>query len=582
MQEFLKECRVAQEQISSNIPWATFHAEQRQSGQHGESEEERLLADLLVANGELLDVLKMYDDLENQEKRDREKAEHKLRALEAITSFAPTPAESVLVDRIFSLADPQNSGSIRPDAAHHIFMGTNLPHGTLQTIWDIANVEENPMYGKYCVGIAVRLVGHVQNGAELDEELITRAGPVALITGLDEAQSPNHSGIVRSGTFTASSSRPPLPHALSDLPPLTEQDRQKFLTIFNRSGPENSALNGVRAREVLMKSRLPTDVLGQIWDLADIQSRGYLDAPAFTVAMYLVQACMSGQLNTIPPVLPQSVYEQAALSAPHAVLDAHYGTPGPSTNRGSPSSARVSSPSMAAAPEANTSTESSLIDLSEEVEGLQPPLTMPIPSIAGTPLDSVTIPPPGLSMPRSPLSPSVSTIFRLPPIPSSTSGAVSVFQATSDVIPEGWNWDVSPADKAGSDKFFETLDPWKQGFVEGDAAVTFLSKSKLSPAVLAHVWDLADINCDGKLTKEEFAVAMYLIRGKLAGKEIPDQLPPSLIPPPDLPEVILAPTTPPQTHTAPATPAVTAHEPARSGTPPPAYEESLDALEDTV
>lgn len=44
----------------------------------------------------------------------------------------------------------------------------------MQAVWDIANVEENSMYGKYCVGIAVRLVGHVQNGAELDPELITR------------------------------------------------------------------------------------------------------------------------------------------------------------------------------------------------------------------------------------------------------------------------------------------------------------------------------------------------------------------------------------------------------------------------
>ena len=94
--------------------------------------------------------------------------------------------------------------------------------------------------------------------------------------------------------------------------------------------------------------------------------------------------------------------------------------------------------------------------------------------------------------------------------------------------------------------------------------------------------DLADINCDGKLTREEFAVAMYLIRGKLAGKEVPERLPPSLVPPPNLPEVVLAPTTPPQTHTTPATPVLTAHEPARSSTPPPAYVESLDVPEDVA
>ena len=44
----------------------------------GESEDEGLLAELLATNEQLLDALKMYDDLLNQEQRDREKAEHKV------------------------------------------------------------------------------------------------------------------------------------------------------------------------------------------------------------------------------------------------------------------------------------------------------------------------------------------------------------------------------------------------------------------------------------------------------------------------------------------------------------------------
>ena len=43
--------------------------------------------------------------------------------------------------------------------------------------------------------------------------------------------------------------------------------------------------------------------------------------------------------------------------------------------------------------------------------------------------------------------------------------------------------------------------------------------------------DLADLNNDGRLTRDGFAVAMHLIIGKLAGKDIPSALPPSLIPP---------------------------------------------------
>lgn len=43
--------------------------------------------------------------------------------------------------------------------------------------------------------------------------------------------------------------------------------------------------------------------------------------------------------------------------------------------------------------------------------------------------------------------------------------------------------------------------------------------------------DLGDLNNDGRLTRDGFAVAMHLIEKKLAGGEIPAQLPPSLIPP---------------------------------------------------
>jgi epidermal growth factor receptor substrate 15 len=43
--------------------------------------------------------------------------------------------------------------------------------------------------------------------------------------------------------------------------------------------------------------------------------------------------------------------------------------------------------------------------------------------------------------------------------------------------------------------------------------------------------DLADIRREGKLGKDEFAVAMFLINNKLAGKDLPTMLPQSMIPP---------------------------------------------------
>lgn len=56
-------------------------------------------------------------------------------------------------------------------------------------------------------------------------------------------------------------------------------------------------------------------------------------------------------------------------------------------------------------------------------------------------------------------------------------------------------------------------------------------KSKLPNAVLGKVWILADVDMDGKLDPDEFALAQHLINVKLDGHELPDVLPDHLIPP---------------------------------------------------
>ena len=77
---------------------------------------------------------------------------------------------------------------------------------------------------------------------------------------------------------------------------------------------------------------------------------------------------------------------------------------------------------------------------------------------------------------------------------------------------------------------------------------------------------------DGKLTKEEFAVAMYLIRGKLEGKEIPNELPHSLIPPANLSELVEQMNASVSTVSLPIANVATAE---RAHTPPPPYIEDL-------
>jgi EH domain-containing protein 1 len=63
------------------------------------------------------------------------------------------------------------------------------------------------------------------------------------------------------------------------------------------------------------------------------------------------------------------------------------------------------------------------------------------------------------------------------------------------------------------------------------AAKSELIKSKLPNSILSKIWKLADVDCDGFLDIEEFALAMHLINVKVDGNELPNILPEHLIPP---------------------------------------------------
>ena len=65
----------------------------------------------------------------------------------------------------------------------------------------------------------------------------------------------------------------------------------------------------------------------------------------------------------------------------------------------------------------------------------------------------------------------------------------------------------------------------------GGKAKAVMMESKLPNSVLSKVWSLADTDRDGLLSLSEFCLAMYLIDIKLAGHDLPTQLPEHLKPP---------------------------------------------------
>uniref|UniRef100_A0A803WG70 EH domain-containing protein n=1 Tax=Ficedula albicollis TaxID=59894 RepID=A0A803WG70_FICAL len=85
-------------------------------------------------------------------------------------------------------------------------------------------------------------------------------------------------------------------------------------------------------------------------------------------------------------------------------------------------------------------------------------------------------------------------------------------------------------DKAKYDEIFYGLAP-DGGKLSGRRAKGWMVASNLPSSVLGRIWQLSDVDRDGMLDHEEFALAGHLIGAKLEGRGLPADLPPRLVPP---------------------------------------------------
>merc|ERR1719209_312187 len=92
-------------------------------------------------------------------------------------------------------------------------------------------------------------------------------------------------------------------------------------------------------------------------------------------------------------------------------------------------------------------------------------------------------------------------------------------------------WDIPLKSRAGYMAQFQANDKAKTGQLAAVQAKNLLLGTGLAQQTLAGVWNLADIDKDGKLNTEEFCVAMHLCEQFQKGEPLPPQLPVSLIPP---------------------------------------------------
>uniref|UniRef100_A0A8C2G6Z5 Epidermal growth factor receptor pathway substrate 15 n=1 Tax=Cyprinus carpio TaxID=7962 RepID=A0A8C2G6Z5_CYPCA len=154
-------------------------------------------------------------------------------------------------------------------------------------------------------------------------------------------------------------------------------------------------------------------------------------------------------------------------------------------------------------------------------------------------LESEPVP---MSLPATLIPPSKRKKLATPPVmpllPSPAQhkerGSAHSGSKTLPAKPTPPQWVVSPAEKAKYDDLFTKTDSDMDGLVSGAEVRDIFLKTGLPSATLARIWELCDIGDIGKLSRDQFALALYLINQKLSkGVDPPQTLSPEMIPPSD-------------------------------------------------
>ena len=94
----------------------------------------------------------------------------------------------------------------------------------------------------------------------------------------------------------------PPPAPTTSIWTIKDDELSKYRQLYNGLGPEGGKIPGGKAKSLLMDSKLPFEILGKIWDLADADKDGSLSEGEFAIAMHFVYKCL--EKHTLPDSLP--------------------------------------------------------------------------------------------------------------------------------------------------------------------------------------------------------------------------------------------------------------------------------------
>ncbi|XP_041528900.1 intersectin-1 isoform X6 [Microtus oregoni] len=294
-----------------------------------------------------------------------------------------------------------------------------------------------------------------------------------------------------------------------DIWAITVEERAKHDQQFHSLKPISGFITGDQARNFFFQSGLPQPVLAQIWALADMNNDGRMDQVEFSIAMKLIKLKLQGyQLpSALPPVMKQ---QPVAISSAPAFGMGGIGSMPPLT--------AVAPVPMGSIP----------------VVGMSPPLVSSVPPAAVPPLANGTPPViqplPAFAHPAATL-PKSSSFSRSGPGSQLNTKLQKAQSFDVASAPPAAEWAVPQSSRLKYRQLFNSHDKTMSGHLTGPQARTILMQSSLPQAQLASIWNLSDIDQDGKLTAEEFILAMHLIDVAMSGQPLPLVLPPEYIPP---------------------------------------------------
>ncbi|XP_074492694.1 epidermal growth factor receptor substrate 15-like 1 isoform X3 [Sebastes fasciatus] len=349
-----------------------------------------------------------------------------------------------------------------------------------------------------------------------------------------------------------------------------------FENFYRQVDPGNTGRVGpTEAALFLKKSGLPDVTLGKIWDLADPDGKGYLDKQGFYVALRLVACAQSGQevslsslnLTVPPPKFKDTSSPSLSSTASASGGELHWAVRPEEKSKfdgifeslapvnGLLSGEKVKPVlinSKLPLDVLGKVWDLSDIDKDGHLDRDEFAVAMhlvyralekePVPAL----LPSSLIPPSKRKKSLGSVAGSVPGLPASPPPPKDSlrstpsHGSMNSLNSTGSLSPKhslksgqhSLNWVVPVSDRGRYDDIFLKTDADLDGFVSGHEVKDIFMQSGLSQNLLAHIWALADTRQIGKLTREQFSLAMYFIQQKVSkGVDPPQALTADMIPP---------------------------------------------------